>query len=470
MNVNVLTGVNDTFRLIYPFTSPYEAGIGEAAAPLPGDVRPFPNSIYVSTTTDTARRISARFVGARVNVSSRKSRVSLNGAWRKLVSRGAPDAASECGVGNIDCQALDRCSLRGGQLFGGIATNSEGDVGPIIATGQVFSSTVQFPESTRRRETFFLDSEIDASLFCDGSVRSIVTRGGSIYVSGHCRNTFGPVRALELLYRRGDNVLRAGGDAYCSLAAGIENMFSNQPNDPRAAAPKTAKPDFNIWGDKTVEGRLIAGCEAADNRYFINPTHDGAVTIGTKAPYENWPPAFGYDADPAIEGESWADEDRSNIRWWQADWMFHPPASGDVAIDSYDIYDSPIPLVTPPDNFADAAIIAGDEGTSWTHNIEATREAGEPQHNGAAQGNSVWFRWTALSNQFTYFNLYSSGFSAIVAIYTGTELSNLTLVDSGFGSAFVNPTAGATYYIAVEGYFDPQIGQPEAGVVSLDWY
>ena len=47
------------------------------------------------------------------------------------------------------------------------------------------------------------------------------------------------------------------------------------------------------------------------------------------------------------------------------------------------------------DDFVRAVAIGGESG-SWSGlNAEATREPGEPVHNGAADGVSVWLSWTA---------------------------------------------------------------------------
>ena len=48
------------------------------------------------------------------------------------------------------------------------------------------------------------------------------------------------------------------------------------------------------------------------------------------------------------------------------------------------------------DNFVDAEV-PSTEDTSPTSgsNVDATKEAGEPDHGGDAGGASVWYRWTA---------------------------------------------------------------------------
>src|SRR5213593_4436723 len=47
------------------------------------------------------------------------------------------------------------------------------------------------------------------------------------------------------------------------------------------------------------------------------------------------------------------------------------------------------------DNFAAAQAITGTSGSITGTNVEATKEAGEPNHAGNAGGKSVWYSWTA---------------------------------------------------------------------------
>lgn len=49
----------------------------------------------------------------------------------------------------------------------------------------------------------------------------------------------------------------------------------------------------------------------------------------------------------------------------------------------------------PNDNFADATSINGNSGSVNGTNVNATREAGEPNHADANGGVSVWYQWQA---------------------------------------------------------------------------
>ena len=49
-------------------------------------------------------------------------------------------------------------------------------------------------------------------------------------------------------------------------------------------------------------------------------------------------------------------------------------------------------------NFANAITITGSSNTVSGSNVGATKESGEPNHDGFAGGKSVWWKWTAPSN------------------------------------------------------------------------
>jgi hypothetical protein len=120
----------------------------------------------------------------------------------------------------------------------------------------------------------------------------------------------------------------------------------------------------------------------------------------------------------------------------------------------------------PPanDNFANAQPLFDAAGSFTGNTANATKETGEPNHGGVPGGASVWFTWTAPSTGKFLFNPHdtvASNFGVNLAIYTGTEFSNLTQVASGLAgitssryqsAAALNATAGVTYYIAIDGY------------------
>src|SRR5205823_3893780 len=91
-------------------------------------------------------------------------------------------------------------------------------------------------------------------------------------------------------------------------------------------------------------------------------------------------------------------------------------------------------------------------------NLLATREIGEPLHDGKPGTNSVWLSWRPLASGIVTFDTRGSSFDNLLAIYNGESLTNLTLVaaddDSGGYynaklSFFAN--SGTTYRIAIDG-------------------
>lgn len=124
--------------------------------------------------------------------------------------------------------------------------------------------------------------------------------------------------------------------------------------------------------------------------------------------------------------------------------------------------------LAPPanDNFANAITISGCCPNSTGTTIEATKEAGEPNHGGDPGGHSVWYKWTySLGYLSGYtFTLRNSPapFDTLLAVYTGSSVNALTLVagNDDYGSTptlrtstvFFQAVPGTTYYIAVDGF------------------
>jgi subtilisin family serine protease len=114
------------------------------------------------------------------------------------------------------------------------------------------------------------------------------------------------------------------------------------------------------------------------------------------------------------------------------------------------------------DNFANSYTIAKPSMTSSitfvANNVDATKETGEPNHAGDAGGKSVWWNWTAPSTTSVTFTTKGSGFDTVLAVYTGSSVSGLTLVTSdnnggqcGTSKVTFTPASGTTYRIAVDG-------------------
>jgi hypothetical protein len=112
------------------------------------------------------------------------------------------------------------------------------------------------------------------------------------------------------------------------------------------------------------------------------------------------------------------------------------------------------------DNFTNSAVLTGTSITATATNILATKEPGEPKHAGNSGGHSVWWNWTAPTNGAVTISTAGSTFNTLLAVYTGTSVSNLTQVAAnddnssrGDGTSQVKTTvtAGTQYQIAVDG-------------------
>ena len=118
------------------------------------------------------------------------------------------------------------------------------------------------------------------------------------------------------------------------------------------------------------------------------------------------------------------------------------------------------------DDFADAETGPLDSLAIRAPNYGATKEPGEPAHQGDEGGASVWFRFTAPRSGGVLLQAdgMPTGHHSLFAVYIGTSVSALTPVPSTEmwgGSALAFPvTAGVTYRIAVDGKYDPATGSP----------
>ena len=119
------------------------------------------------------------------------------------------------------------------------------------------------------------------------------------------------------------------------------------------------------------------------------------------------------------------------------------------------------------DNFANRAVITGTPANVSGSNVGASFEGasadfkqGEPLHV-TLGGKSVWWTWTAPSSGGLELTTSRSTFDTVLALYTGTNLTNLVFVagadDDPWGQGrqsgiTCNVTAGTTYQIVVDGW------------------
>ncbi len=130
------------------------------------------------------------------------------------------------------------------------------------------------------------------------------------------------------------------------------------------------------------------------------------------------------------------------------------------------------PILRPPnDSFTNRISLTGASITTNGFNVEATREPGEPLHADQMGDTSVWWSWTAPANDTVMITTGGSDFDTLLAVYTGSAVSNLTGVASNddadptngvlTSSVVLTPAMGQTYQIAVDGY------DGASGLISL---
>ena len=112
------------------------------------------------------------------------------------------------------------------------------------------------------------------------------------------------------------------------------------------------------------------------------------------------------------------------------------------------------------DDFADATPFAlTDPSPLAGDSTGATLEAGEPNHAGADPDHSIWWRFTADQDGEVALSTFGSVGNTALAVYTGSELTNLSAVAENDGYLGKNHSqvdfpvsAGTTYHVAVAGW------------------
>jgi subtilisin-like proprotein convertase family protein len=118
---------------------------------------------------------------------------------------------------------------------------------------------------------------------------------------------------------------------------------------------------------------------------------------------------------------------------------------------------APVPPLNDP--FSGAQAISGASGKVTGSTAYATKQAGEPNHASNSGGASLWYSWTAPTNGLVTFDTAQSDFDTLLAVYTGTNVSGLSLVAANNDIDAFNTrsrvtfsaTAGVSYQIAVDG-------------------
>ncbi|HEY5912374.1 MAG TPA: hypothetical protein VJA21_17370 [Verrucomicrobiae bacterium] len=107
------------------------------------------------------------------------------------------------------------------------------------------------------------------------------------------------------------------------------------------------------------------------------------------------------------------------------------------------------------DMFVNRTRISGTSVVVIGSNAGATKEPGEPNHGNSPGGASVWWTWTPLRSHAVTLSTSGSSFLTLLAVYTGSSVSALTVVTSSAelgGKVAFSAIANQTYHIAVDGY------------------
>lgn len=116
---------------------------------------------------------------------------------------------------------------------------------------------------------------------------------------------------------------------------------------------------------------------------------------------------------------------------------------------------------SPPSNddlFSSSNTLNGNLGVVFGSNRGATKQSGEPNHNGNTSTTSIWYRWTPTVPGMARVETVGSSFDTILAVYTGPNIANLTLIisnDDAIGNTSAvdfAATSGTLYWVAVTGY------------------
>jgi hypothetical protein len=114
------------------------------------------------------------------------------------------------------------------------------------------------------------------------------------------------------------------------------------------------------------------------------------------------------------------------------------------------------------DNFTNAFVLTGAALRTNGSNLYGTREPGEPVHAGKSGETSVWWRWTAPASGAYAISTAGSSFDTVLAVYRGSNVSNLIEVASNddldpfnamlTSSVTFDATNGQLFWIAVDGF------------------
>lgn len=267
-----------------------------------------------------------------------------------------------------------------------------------------------------------------------------------------------------------------------TIALQAVSSLQNSPEDERSEAPRyrtwfgtysqtnydTVSTNFNQISQALSEETMSFHCDCNDASYaYVYPDQPYIIHLCT----EFWTAqATGTDSQSGTLVHETSHfivvADTNDHAYSQSnckDLAVSNPALAIDNADSHEYFAENNPFVTmtplPNNHFADSTAMDTTVFTVNSSNLGANKESGEPDHAGESGGSSVWWSWTAPVTGITEINTFSSDFDTLLAIYTGTELSNLVEIVSNDDADATSqskvtfkPHAGIVYSIAVDGY------------------
>ncbi len=245
-----------------------------------------------------------------------------------------------------------------------------------------------------------------------------------------------------------------------SSATGTNLGATKQAGEPPHAGNSGG---HSVWYSWTAPS---SGTVAIDT---CNSGFDTLLGVYTGSAVESLAPVASSDDSDSCGAES----TRSRITFAAAEGTVYR-----IAVDGRDGATGGVQLkiVTPPanDDFP-GATLTGFPASATGTNVNAGKQAGEPDHAEDGGGASVWWSWTAPSSGWVSIDTCGSDFATLLGVYTGSAVNLLSEVpgdrDScgpeGLQSRLTfETTAGTTYRIAVDGWggetgnIDLELGPP----------
>ena len=257
-----------------------------------------------------------------------------------------------------------------------------------------------------------------------------------------------------------DNMADAAGlSGYSGSVTASNAGASKEAVEPSHAGNSGGK---SLWWTWTAS-------EAVASKYFSFDTH-GSDFNTLLAVYT------GATVDNLVEIEH-NDDDTSENNNSSLHFLAQAGVRYYIAVDGYDGASGNISLnwreltSSTNDNFADAVELPQTSRLAIASNTYASKESGEPDHAGnTGESKSVWWIGQAPESTFFAFDTSGSDFDTLLAVYTGSDVDDLTVVaysddnknDGTSGMTFY-AEKDVSYYIVVDGH------DGASGNIILNW-